>query len=90
MKALTEKVYWVPGTRSDSTIVVELSVVLMLKITGRRPGKTRNCTSYNRIMPLGIWGWVQIRVMLSLRTPPGGKVRLRGAEGAEEIRIWGR
>ena len=28
MKALTEKVYWVPGVRSDSTIVVVLSAVV--------------------------------------------------------------
>ena len=27
VKALTEKLYWVPGDRLDSTIVVELSVV---------------------------------------------------------------
>ena len=28
VKALTEKLYWVPGVRLDSTVVVVLSVVL--------------------------------------------------------------
>ena len=28
VKALTEKLYWVPGVRLDSTVVVALSVVL--------------------------------------------------------------
>ena len=28
VKALTEMVYWVPGVRSDSTVMVVLSVVL--------------------------------------------------------------
>ena len=29
VKALTEKLYWVPGVRSDSTAMVVLSVVFM-------------------------------------------------------------
>ena len=31
---------------------------------------------------MGCRGGSQVSVTLSLRTPPGGKVRLRGAEGA--------
>ena len=31
VKALTEKLYWVPGIRLDSTVMVVLSIVLMLK-----------------------------------------------------------
>ena len=33
VKALTEKVYWVPGVRSDSTAVVVLPVVFTKKFT---------------------------------------------------------
>ena len=41
MKALTEKLYWVPGDRLDSTIVVELSVVF----TKMSPAEDDCCSS---------------------------------------------
>ena len=41
VKALTEKLYWVPGTRSDSTIVVVLPVVF----TTMSPAEDDCCSS---------------------------------------------
>ena len=67
MKALTEKLYWVPGTRLDSTIIVVLSVVF----TSSFPLGDDCCSSLNWIIPMGYSGESHVSVMLSFRTPPG-------------------
>ena len=80
MKALTEKLYWIPGVRLDSTIVVVVVSVVFMRMS---LSEDDCCSSYNQTTPLGCWGDSHVSVTLSLRTPPGVKVRLRGAEGAE-------